>query len=671
MSIEDVEKKMLELSSKLHYHNHLYYVLSKPEISDYEFDHLLKELQDLEEKYPQYASLLSPTKRIGGDITKKFEVVTHKYPMLSLGNSYSKEEIIEFEAKIQKLIQQPIEYVCELKYDGVAIGISYKHGLFERAVTRGDGEKGENVSNNVKTIKSIPLKLSGDDYPDEFEIRGEIFMPISEFNALNEERQKNGEELYMNPRNTASGTLKLQDSRIVAQRNLDCFLYGFFGPNQLPDHYHTVLNCKKWGFKIPSVEKKYITLCRNIDDIMNFISYWEKERTKLNFYIDGIVIKVNSYKQQEDLGYTAKSPRWAIAYKFPAENVSTQLLNVSYQVGRTGAITPVAELKPVTIAGTVVKRASLHNADIIQKLGLHEGDTVYVEKGGEIIPKITGVDLSKRISNTHVIEFIKHCPVCHAPLIKQEGESAFYCINTNACQPQIIGKIQHFISRKAMNIDSIGEETVAQFYQKGLIQNFADLYLLRKEDLIDLERMGEKSAQNIIQGIEASKQIPFERVLFALGIRHVGETTAKKLAQHYKSIDSLIHASFESLIDVPEVGEKIARSIMDYVLDQKNQSIILRLKEYGLQTTIQESNSVLTSSKFIGFNFVISGVFQTLSREDIKKIIEENGGKNQSAISSQTNYLVAGENMGPAKLEKAKKLGIKIINESEFIQLLE
>lgn len=671
MNTLQAKERIDELVLKLNSHNYAYYVLSAPTISDFEFDQLLQELIQLETQFPECASEVSPSKRVGGDITKKFTVVTHVYPMLSLSNSYSRQDIVDFETRIRKLTNDHLEYVCELKYDGVAIGISYRNGVFERAVTRGDGEKGEDVSNNVKTISSIPLKLSGESIPASFEIRGEIFMPISAFTKLNQEREKNGEELYMNPRNTASGTLKLQDSAMVAQRHLDCYLYGVYGAEAQNNHFDSVMQCKLWGFKIPSVENRFIQKCQNVDEILDFIDYWSKARYALDFFIDGIVIKVNQYKQQQDLGYTAKSPRWAIAYKFPAENVRTKLLEVTYQVGRTGAITPVANLSPVIIGGTTVQRASLHNADIIEKLDLHEGDTVFVEKGGEIIPKITGVDLEQRLPRSQKITFISHCPICHSVLQKAENESAFYCLNSDQCEPQMIGKIQHFIHRKAMNIEGIGEETIVQMYRSGLISNPADLYSLRKEPLLALVRMGEKSVQNILEGIEQSKIIPFERVLFALGIRHVGETTAKKLALHFKSMDALLKATTDELLQVSEVGDKIAQSMIAYFQDPNHLEFIERLKQAGLHFTIQEEAFALTSDRLQEQNFVISGVFQIHSREKIKELIEQNGGKVQSGVSSNTHYLIAGENMGPAKLEKAKKLGVSMISENDFLEMLE
>lgn len=668
---EQIKQRMEYLVQLLNQYNYQYYVLSQPSVSDFEFDALLQELSELEKAYPSYVLPHSPTQKVGGDITKNFEVVVHKYPMLSLANSYSREDIQDFHARVLKLVGTDVEYVCELKYDGVAIGITYKDGIFSQALTRGDGEKGEDVSSNVKTIKSIPLKLIGSDFPSEFEIRGEIFLPISEFNRLNKLREQQGEELYMNPRNTASGTLKLQDSSLVSKRSLDCFLYGVYGAAEEKSHYDAVMRCKNWGFKTPDPSKRYIQRCKNIDEVMSFIAYWDKARHHLDFYIDGIVVKVNSLALQQEIGFTAKSPRWAIAYKFPAERVSTLLLGVSYQVGRTGAVTPVAELNPVLIGGTNVKRASLHNAEIIQKLDLHLGDTVFVEKGGEIIPKIVGVDTTLRSSHALPVDFITHCPECGEALYKKEEEAAFYCLNTNTCEPQVVGKMAHFIGRKAMNIDSIGEETISQLYKKALLKNVADLYLLNKESLLGMERMGEKTIQNILDGIEKSKQMPFDRVLFAIGIRHVGETTAQKIARYFGNMDALMRATKEELLRVPEVGEKIADSMIAYFQQADNQDFILKLKQAGLQFAIDEHTTLQKSSKWQGLNFVISGVFEKYSRDQVKEMIEHHGGKIQSSVSKNTNYLVAGENMGPAKLEKANSLKIAIISEDAFIEMYE
>lgn len=668
MDSQAAKERIAFLTNELHQHNHLYYVASNPVISDYDFDMLLNELSELEKAYPEFASEASPVKRVGGDITKKFKSVVHDYPMLSLSNSYSEEEIMEWEQRLKKLIDGPIEYVCELKYDGVAIGIRYINGKFDRAVTRGDGTQGEDVSANVKTIKTIPLQLSGD-FVDEFEIRGEIFFPRANFDALNQLREEIGEPVFANPRNTASGTLKLHDSRVVADRGLDCFLYGVYGAN-LPfqSHLESVNGVRAWGFKSPLETEKYIFKTTSIDGIMEFIHYWEKERFSLPFDIDGIVLKVNSYHQQQQLGFTAKSPRWAIAYKFKTERVATTLESVTYQVGRTGAITPVANLTPVLLGGTVVKRASLHNADQIEKLDLYDGDAVFVEKGGEIIPKIVGVDVSKRDPSANRIEFIETCPECTAELTRREGEVQHYCTNDLVCPPQVKGRMEHFISRKAMNIDGIGAETIDSFYQKGLVNNVADLYDLSFDDIVSLDRMADKSANNVLIGLKDSKNIPFERVLFALGIRFVGETVAKKLAQAFKNCDALAKATFDELIEVEEIGDKIAVAVQQFFQDERALAIISRLKANGLQFQVKEM--ALDSEVLAGKTFVVSGVFSQFSRDEIKALIEKNGGKNSGSISAKTSYVLAGENMGPAKLEKATKLGVTIISEADFIQLI-
>lgn len=664
----DNKKIIEELSQKLQDYNYNYYVLDNSLISDFEFDILLKKLQGLEEKYPEFASENSPTKRVGGEVTKKFEQVIHKYPMLSLSNSYSKEDIIDFETRIKKLTNDEIEYVCELKYDGVAIGIQYVNGVFHKAVTRGDGTKGENVSTNVKTIKTIPLKLRGD-YPQDFEIRGEIFFPLENFKRLNKIREENDEPLYANPRNTASGTLKSLDSSIAAERGLDCFLYGIYGDNiEIDNHYQLVKKAKDWGFKIPLEQNNYIKKTSRIEGILKFIDYWAEERKNLPFEIDGVVIKVNHYDNQNRLGYTAKSPRWAIAYKFKAERVSTILEKVTYQVGRTGAITPVANLIPVQLGGTTVKRASLHNADIIEKLKIREGDTVFVEKGGEIIPKIVGVDFDKRPFNSVEFQYRINCPECNSILERQEGEANHYCINENGCETQIKGKIQHFIARKAMNIDGLGTETIEVLYDNGLINDISGLYSLQYDDVITLERMAEKSVNNMLNGIELSKQIPFEKVLFSLGIRFVGDTVAKKLARHFKSIDNIIAASFESLIEVDEIGDRIAQSLITFFSKEDNQVIVEQLKQKGLKFEVEEVEGATNTLE--GMIFVVSGVFNKFSRDELKKSIDQNGGKVSSSISSKTNYLVAGDNMGPAKLKKAEKLEVKIISEEEYIKLI-
>jgi DNA ligase (NAD+) len=656
------------LSETINYHNHLYYVESRSEISDREFDTLLKELQDLEAKFPQLADDNSPTKRVGGDITKKFPSVVHEYPMLSLSNSYSREEIIDWENRLKKQVGKELSYVCELKYDGVAIGIRYENGRFVRAVTRGDGTKGEDISANVKTIRSIPLTLKGD-FPSVFEIRGEIFFPLEKFQKLNAEREANGEALFANPRNSASGTLKLQDSSVVASRGLDCFLYGVYGPDLTASgHYESVVQAGEWGFKVPKQKENYIAQARSIDEIMSFIEFWDEQRKQLPFEIDGVVIKVDDYQLQKNLGFTAKSPRWAISYKFETERVSTILEEVTYQVGRTGAITPVANLTPVALGGTIVKRASLHNSDQMDKLDLHFGDEVYVEKGGEIIPKIVGVNLARRTEHSDRLHFPNQCPECSTPLMRVDGEAQHYCPNDTGCPPQITGRMIHFISRKAMNIDGLGAETVEQLYKAGMVRNVADLYELQFDALLRLERMGEKSANNLLLGLKASKQVPFERVLFALGIRYVGETVAKKIANTCRSITQLLEASFEELVSIDEVGDKIAESILAFRSNPENRLMIERLQQHGLQFEMAEKE--LASQKLDGKTFVVSGVFASFSRDEIKKLIEDNGGKNVGSISAKTDFVLAGDNMGPAKLDKANKLGVPIISENEFIQML-
>lgn len=667
MNAQEAKEEILRLSSLINHHNYLYYVKSEPEISDYDFDMLLKRLIELEKKHPQFAFENSPTKRVGGDITKKFETVQHRYPMLSLSNTYSEEEIREWEARIKKSTDQPIQFVCELKYDGVAVGIRYEKGKLTRAVTRGDGTQGEDITTNVKTIRTIPLSLTGN-FPEDFEIRGEIFMPLQSFKRLNEEREEIGEPTFANPRNTASGTLKLQDSKVVAERTLDSFLYGVYG-DDLPinGHFESVQAAGSWGFKVPTSINNFIVRTDSIAGIMDFIHFWNEKRQNLPFEIDGVVIKVDNYEQQRRLGFTAKSPRWAIAYKFKTERVETRLNSVTYQVGRTGAITPVANLEPIQLGGTTVKRASLHNLDQIEKLGLCNFDYVYVEKGGEIIPKIVGVNETRRTNST-LIEFPVECPECRANLIRREGEAQHYCPNEIACPPQIKGKIEHFIGRKAMNIEGLGAETVDQLFENGLLNNAADLYELTFDKLIGLDRMADKSVENLLNGLEASKKIPFERVLFAVGIRFVGETVAKKLAKHFKSIDNIKNAKFDELLEADEIGEKIAISIQQYFLDEGNQLIIERLRKNGLQMEVIEKEAV--SDTFNGMSFVVSGVFLSFSRDELKELIESNGGKNVSSISSKTDYVVAGENMGPSKLKKATDLGIKILSEDDFIKLL-
>lgn len=667
MTISEAQERITELTKALEKHNHLYYVKNQPEISDYDFDMMLKDLESLEERFPELQHPNSPTKRVGGDITKKFESVLHDYPMLSLSNSYSKEEIVDFESRARKLTDADLEYVCELKYDGVAIGIRYLNGAFDRAVTRGDGTKGEDVSANVRTIKTVPMTLQGNDFPDELEIRGEIFFPLDGFEALNQQRAQAGEDLYANPRNTASGTLKNQDSSLVAERGLDCYLYGVYSKSNIAsNHYEAVQAAGNWGFQIPEHSERMIERCKGIDEIMDFINYWDTKRHDLNFEIDGVVIKVNAYDQQEELGYTAKSPRWAIAYKFKAASVSTQLNSITYQVGRTGAITPVANLSPVLLAGTTVKRASLHNADQIAKLDLRIDDHVFVEKGGEIIPKVTGVDMAKRSDDAVPFEYGEFCPECNTPLIRLEGEAQHYCPNQAECPPQVAGRMQHFISRRAMDIEGIGAETIEQFYEAGLIKNIADLYDLGAEDLLPLERMAQKSVDNILQGLEASKEVPFERVLFALGIRYVGETVAKKLARHFHSMEKLQAASTEELLSVDEIGNRIAQSVQEFFTQEANTAIIDRLKNHGLQLEIPQEALSDRTDKLSGKTFVISGVFERHSRDELKELIEKNGGKNTGSVSAKTTYLLAGDGMGPSKRTKAEKLGVTIISEGDF-----
>ena len=667
MSKNEIKARIDNLRENLHYHNHKYYVLAQPEISDFEYDQLLKELVELEKENPEFDDPNSPTQRVGNDINKEFKQVTHKYPMLSLGNSYSKEEITDFETRIKKTLpDENIEYVCELKYDGIAIGLSYKDGLLQQAVTRGDGVQGDDVTNNVKTIKSIPLKLNATDFPNEFEIRGEILFPHKAFVEINKEREENGEALFANPRNAAAGTLKLQKSSIVAKRPLDCLLYFVLGEN-LPyeSHYENLMQAQKWGFKVP----EHVKVCKNIDEIMDFINYWDTERKNLPFDIDGIVIKVNSYKHQRDLGFTAKSPRWAIAYKFKAEQAKTKLLSIDYQVGRTGAITPVANLEPVLLAGTTVKRASLHNSDQIQLLDIRVDDLVYVEKGGEIIPKIVGVVKDLRDSTSKPVDFITHCPECNTELIRIEGEAKHYCPNETGCPPQIKGRIEHFIRRKAMNIGA-AEATVEALVDNGLIHDYADLYSLTKDNILSLERFAEKSATNLIQSIEDSKKVPFQRVLFALGIRYVGETVAKTIANELKSIEAIQNANFEQLTEINEIGDRIAQSIIDFFKNEKNVHIIDKLKNAGIQLKLNQEIESKSSNKLNGQTFVISGTFEHHSRDELKELIEKYGGKNTSSISSKTNFLLAGENIGPSKLEKVKKLKIPIISEEDFLKMI-
>ena len=670
MTSVEAKLRIQNLTKELHYHNYGYYVESKSEISDYDFDMMLKELEELEGHFPEHASQNSPTKRVGGDITKKFASVKHVYPMLSLSNTYSVEELYEWEIRLQKLVEEPLEYVCELKYDGVAIGIKYKDGALVKAVTRGDGIKGEEVTANVRTIKTVPLQLDGS-YPDDFEIRGEIFYPLKTFESINKRREESGEDLFANPRNSASGTLKMQDSAVVASRGLDCYLYGLYGENLSKlGHYESVLEAGTWGLKIPNASKNYIKKVHSIEEIKNFIDYWDKERNNLDFEIDGIVIKVNNYETQDNLGFTAKSPRWAVAYKFKAEQVSTVLESVVYQVGRTGSITPVANLKPVQLAGTTVKRASLHNADQIKKLDLRINDTVFVEKGGEIIPKVIGVDFSLREVNSKPLIYINQCTECSTDLIRREGEVNHYCPNEYGCPPQVMGKMIHFIGRKSMDVDGLGEETIDQFFTAGLISNIADLYELTYEQLILLERMADKSVNKLLYGLVQSKQVSFERVLFGIGIRFVGETVAKKLVRHFKTIEAIAVADFETLIAVDEIGDKIAKSILEFFTVDTNKILIDRLKNHGLQFEISEGQQVEIGDKLAGERIVISGVFKHHSRNEYKAMIEANGGKNIGSISNKTTFILAGDNMGPIKLAKAEKLEVAVVTEADFLEKL-
>jgi len=663
----DIEIKIRTLRSELEQHNHKYYVLSSPDISDMEYDNMMKELQALETQYPEYDDPLSPSKRVGSDISKEFSQFEHQYPMLSLGNTYSENEVRDFYERTARALNEPFETVAELKYDGVSISLIYENGLLVRAITRGDGIRGDDVTANVKTIRSIPLKLHGDDYPEKFEIRGEILLPWQEFERINKEREQQEEPLFANPRNAASGTIKQLNPAITASRRLDAYLYYVLGENLPSDtHYGNLEAARRWGFKIPEV----IRLCGTFSEIGDYIRYWDTERKKLPVATDGIVLKINSLRQQRFLGFTAKSPRWAIAYKFQAEKAETRLNSVSYQVGRTGVITPVANLEPVLLAGTTVKRASLHNADIIAELDLHVGDSVYIEKGGEIIPKITGVNKEARSFMTgDKIKFIDHCPECGAKLIRIEGEAAHYCPNERECAPQIKGKIEHFVTRRAMNIN-IGPETVEDLYNAGYIRNAADLYTVKYADLIRLERWAAKSARNYLESIEESKKVPFERVIFALGIRYAGETVAKRLANVFVSIDNLEKARFEELTAIDEIGERIAKSVVEYFSDERNKTLINRLKEYGVNMFLSNEQQLMRSDRLKGLSIVISGTFSLHSRDEYKAMIEQHGGRNSSSVSGNTDYILAGENMGPAKLEKARKAGVKIINETDFLNLI-
>ncbi|HTE01314.1 MAG TPA: NAD-dependent DNA ligase LigA [Mucilaginibacter sp.] len=669
MSAEEAKKRIESISAELRQHNYNYYVLAMPTITDFDFDKKLEELVALEKRYPELIDPDSPSQNVGGFITKEFQTVKHKWPMLSLGNTYNEQELLDFDLRIRKAIGDNFEYVVELKFDGLSMSLTYENGVLLRAVTRGDGTEGEDVTTNVKTIHKIPKRLHGGNYPDNFEIRGEVFMHLKAFERLNDERIENGEPPYANPRNFASGTMKLQDSGEVAKRPLDSFMYFLYTDKQLfKTHWESLQAVKSWGFPVNEESK----LCSNISDVLKFISDWESKRFDLSYDIDGIVIKVNNYSQQQELGFTAKSPRWAIAYKYKAERVETELMSVSYQVGRTGAVTPVANLKPILLAGTTVKRATLHNANEIIRLDLHEGDSVYVEKGGEIIPKIISVNLDKRKPDAKPILYRTTCPDCNTPLERKEGEAAFYCPNDEGCPTQIVGKMQHFTGRKVMDIDGLGDETIETLYQKGFIRHISDIYDLhdKADQLKTMERFGEKSITNMLEGIEKSKQMPFDRVLFGLGIRYVGATVAKKLTAHFKTIDALMAASFEELNAVEEIGERIARSIIEYFEDEKHREEIEKLRARGLQFTAEEKEVVLASEKLSGMSFIISGVFEKYSRDELKDIIEANGGKILSSISAKLSYLVAGDNMGPAKLEKANKLNIPIISDEELMGML-
>jgi DNA ligase (NAD+) len=670
MSPAEAKKQIKALSAELKQHNYNYYVLAMPTISDFDFDKKLEELNKLEKEFPEFLDPDSPTQRVGGEVTKEFVTVRHRWPMLSLGNTYNEQELVEFDQRIRKAIGDSFEYVCELKFDGLSMSLTYENGKLVRAVTRGDGTQGDEVTTNVRTIHSIPKKLTSGDSPDLFEIRGEVFMHLKAFERLNKERTDNGEMTYANPRNFASGTMKLQDSAEVARRPLDCFLYGLYTEKTLfKTHWESLEAVKSWGFHVDNHSR----LCSDISGVLEFISHWDKERFNLSYDIDGIVIKVNNYSQQQELGFTSKSPRWAISYKFKAERVETELLQVTYQVGRTGAVTPVANLKPVLLAGTTIKRATLHNADeITERLKLHEHDTVFVEKGGEIIPKIISVNLDKRKPDAKAIAYITHCPACDTPLLRTEGEAAWYCPNDEGCPPQIVGKMQHFIGRKAMNIDGLGDETIETLHSRGFINHISDIYDLHTHaaELKQMGRFGEKSISNMLDGIEKSKQMPFEKVLFGLGIRYVGETVARKLAFHFKTIDKLMAATEEELIVADEIGGRIAQSIAEYFGDEKHKQEIEKLKDAGLQFVAEEKEVTLASEKLAGQSFIISGVFEKFSRDELKDIIEQNGGKILSSISAKLNYLVAGDNMGPAKLEKAQKLNIPIISDQELLDLI-
>jgi DNA ligase (NAD+) len=667
MTAEQARKKILELTETINHHNDLYYQQHRTEISDYEFDQLLEQLIKLENEFPELRLPDSPSQRVGGTITKSFETEYHTYPMLSLGNTYSEEELRDFDSRVAKgLDGEKYEYFCELKFDGVSISLKYENGMLTKGITRGDGVRGDNVTANVKTIKSIPLRVTGKDLPASFEVRGEVFMPKDVFLQLNKEREDIGEEKYANARNTTSGTLKMQDSSTVAKRKLDCFVYYLLGDNDMTTHEQGIHKLEKWKFHVSKTYQK----CKNIQEVLDYIKHWENRRDELPLETDGVVIKVNSLEQQQQLGFTAKSPRWAIAYKYKAESMSTRLNSITYQVGRTGAITPVAELEPVFLAGTTVKRASLHNANEIERLDLRIHDYVFVEKGGEIIPKVTGVDWARRTKDSKPVHYITQCPECGTALVREEGEAAHYCPNTLGCPPQIKGRIEHFIQRKAMDIDSLGEQTIRQLYELGLVKTPADLYDLRKEDLLRLDKVKDKTAQNILDGITQSKAAPFESVLFAIGIRFVGKTVAEKIARHFKNMDALATASAEQLLEAPEVGDKIAESVHQFFRNAENLREIKRLKEAGLNMTVVEKEVVMDSTVLNNKSFVVSGTFQKYERDDLKDVILKNGGKVLSSISGKLDYLLAGDNMGPAKREKAEKLGIPIISEEQFEKLL-
>ncbi|MBF8151415.1 NAD-dependent DNA ligase LigA [Winogradskyella sp. F6397] len=660
----NIKQKIEALREELRQHNYNYYILDDATISDYDFDIKLKELQALEEAHPEFFDANSPTQRVGGAITKNFKTTVHDLRMYSLDNSYSKEDLQDWETRVKKMVDGDVSYTCELKYDGASISLTYENGKLLRAVTRGDGVQGDEVTANIKTIKTVPLQLKGD-FPDRFDIRGEIVLPIEGFLKMNEERIANEEEPYKNPRNTASGSLKLQNSSEVAKRPLECLLYSIVGDNlNISSQFEGLEKARAWGFKVPQEAK----LVHSIDEVLDYINYWDEHRHNLPYEIDGVVVKVNNLYQQDELGFTSKAPRWAMAYKFKAEQVSTRLNKITYQVGRTGAITPVANLEPVQLAGTIVKRASLHNADQIEKLDIREGDEVFVEKGGEIIPKIIAVDLTKRPENSQPTQYITLCPECNTELVRLEGEAKHYCPNDSACPPQVVGRIQHYISRKAMDIDGLGGETVALLVKEGLINNYSDLYELTVEQVIPLERMAAKSAENMINGIELSKQVPFERVLFGLGIRYVGETVAKKLAKHYKSIDALMYASLLDLVTVDEIGERIAESVVDFFSSEENKQTIERLKQFGVQLEISAEKLANQTEKLKGQSIVVSGVFENISRNELKKLIEDNGGKVSSSISSKTSYVVAGDKMGPSKRTKAENLNIEILTEVAFLE---